>query len=415
VDLRRQLAVVALVYVIEGFPMGTYSSAFGFYFSSQHAALTSIGLLGALSLAWSLKVLWSPIVERYGTRQQWIAGALIAMALALIAVAWLPPPPPAPPGNSAPQPLMPTDPLAIALWIALATYCIASATQDIAIDAYTIGLVDRANLGPANAARTAAYRVGMLASGSGLLLLPDRFGWDSVFLTGAAFSAIFAIALAATPVIPLPPAEERRPLEALVRWSRRPGVWAVIAFVLLFRIGDRAMGPMVAPFWVERGFDAAEYGAFTGIGSLLFVAGGVAAGAWMARAGMVRALWVTGALALVSNLGYAAAAAWPETGKLSVYAASAIESVTSGAVGATFVAFLMSICDRRHAAVEYALLSSLYAAAGALLAGASGWITESVGYAGYFALTAAFAAPAFAFLSRAARWIEPAESEPRAR
>jgi PAT family beta-lactamase induction signal transducer AmpG len=72
------------------------------------------------------------------------------------------------------------------------------------------------------------------------------------------------------------------------------------------------------------------------------------------------------------------------------------------------VAFLMAICDRRYAAVEYALLSSLYAAAGAMLAGASGWITEATGYAGYFALTAFFAAPAFAFLALAARWIAPA-------
>jgi PAT family beta-lactamase induction signal transducer AmpG len=410
VDLRRQLAVVALVYVIEGFPMGTYASVFGFYFSSQHAALTSIGLLGLLQLAWSLKVVWSPIVERYGTRQQWIAGALLAMAAALAAVAWLPPPMPALPGMESPPPppVLSGNPFEVALWIALLIFCAASATQDIAIDAYTIGLVDRANLGPANAVRTAAYRAGMLLSSAGLLLLPDRFGWDSAFLVGAALSVMFALVLAATPAIALPPAAERRPLEALVRWSRRPGVWAVIVFVLLFRIGDKAMGPMIAPFWVERGFNAAEYGTFAAFfGAFLFVVGGVAAGAWMARAGMVRALWVTGALALVSNLGYAAAAAWPETGKLGVYVASAIESATSGAVGATFVAFLMSICDRRHAAVEYALLTSLYAAAGALLAGASGWITEAFGYAGYFALTAAFAAPAFAFLTRAARWLEP--------
>ena len=130
---------------------------------------------------------------------------------------------------------------------------------------------------------------------------------------------------------------------------------------------------------------------------------------------MIRALWVTGALALVSNLGYAAAAAQPDTGKLAVYAAGAIESATSGAVGATFVAFLMSICDRRYAAVEYALLSSLYAGAGSVLAGASGWITEAVGYAGYFALTAAFAAPAFAFLSRAAKWTLPVVEETHSR
>jgi PAT family beta-lactamase induction signal transducer AmpG len=395
VNLRRQLAVVALVYVIEGFPMGAYSGVFGFYLASRHAALTSIGVLGWLSLAWSLKVVWSPIVERYGTRQQWIAGALVVMASALAVVAWLP-----------------SNPIGAALWTALAIYCAASATQDIAIDAYTIGLIDRENLGPANAVRTAAYRVGMIASSSGLLLLPDRFGWDAAFLGGAALSLLLAASLAVTPAVALPPAAERRPLEALARWSRRPGAASVVAFVLLFRIGDKAMGPMLAPFWAQRGFSATEYGAFAGLfGSLLFVAGGIAAGLWMSRVGMVKALWATGALALLSNLGYAAAAARPETGKLAVYAAAAIESATSGAVGATFVAFLMSICDKRHAAVEYALLSSLYAAAGAVLAGGSGWITEATGFAGYFALTAAFAAPAFAFLSRAARWIEPGTQE----
>jgi MFS transporter, PAT family, beta-lactamase induction signal transducer AmpG len=397
VNLRRQLAIVALVYVIEGFPMGVYSGVFGFYFASRDVALATIGVLGWLSLAWSLKVAWSPLVERYGTRQQWIAGSLVAMAGALAAVAWLP-----------------ANPIGAALWTALAIYCAASATQDIAIDAYTIGLVDRANLGPANAVRTAAYRVGMIAASGGLLLLPDRFGWKSVFLAGAALSLLWAVTLAATPAVVLARASERRPLEALVRWARRPGAGSVVVFVLLFRIGDKAMGPMVAPFWEQRGFSATEYGAFAGLlGSLLFVAGGIAAGAAMARTGMVKALWATGALALLSNLVYAAAAAHPETGKLAVYAAAALESATSGAVGAAFVAYLMSICDKRYAAVEYALLSSLYAAAGAVLAGASGWITQALGYAGYFALTAAFALPAFAFLSRAARWIDAGAPAPQ--
>ena len=260
-DLRRQLAVVALVYVIEGFPMGTYSSVFGFYFASHHAALASIGLLGLLSLAWSLKVVWSPIVDRYGTRQQWIAGALIAMAGALAAVAWLPPPPPAS-GTDAYPPILAAGPMIAALWTALVLYCAASATQDIAIDAYTIGLVSRENLGPANSVRTAAYRVGMIASSSGLLLLPDRFGWDSAFLAGAAMSLLLAAGLALTPAISLPPGAERRPLAALARWGRRPGAASVVAFVVLFRIGDKAMGPMVPPFWVQRGFSAAEYGSF---------------------------------------------------------------------------------------------------------------------------------------------------------
>src|SRR5258706_15619644 len=98
--------------------MGAYSSVFGFYLASQHAALASIGVLGWLSLAWSLKVVWSPVVERYGTRQQWIAGALVAMAGALAAVAWLP-----------------AAPIGAGPWAAFGVYCAASAPQGVVVAA----------------------------------------------------------------------------------------------------------------------------------------------------------------------------------------------------------------------------------------------------------------------------------------
>jgi PAT family beta-lactamase induction signal transducer AmpG len=189
----------------------------------------------------------------------------------------------------------------------------------------------------------------------------------------------------------------------------------VVAFVVLFRIGDRAMGPMLPTFWVDRGFSDAELALFANLfGAGATIAGAIAGGAWVARAGIVSALWATGALALVSNLVYAAAAAWPESGRTAVYGASVLEAVSSGAVGAAFVSYLMRICEREHAAVQYAVLTGLYASVGTLLASGSGRIAEATGYAGYFALTAAFAAPAFVFLSRAARWIEPvADPDPR--
>ncbi len=182
--------------------------------------------------------------------------------------------------------------------------------------------------------------------------------------------------------------------------------------MILFRIGDRAMGPMLPTFWVDRGFSDTELALLAnGVGALATIAGAIAGGAWVARAGIVPALWGTGALALASNLVYAGAAAWPETGRIGVYVASIIEAVSSGAVGAAFVSYLMRICEPRHAAVQYAVLTGLYASIGTALASASGRITEATGYAGYFALTAAFAAPAFAFLARAARWIEPVSDD----
>ncbi len=146
-DLRRQLAVVALVYVIEGFPMGVFQHVLSVYFRRHGVSLAEIGLLSALGYAWTAKAFWSPLVERLGTRQDWIRGGLAAMAAALTALA-----------------LLPANPIGPALVAALALYCVASATQDIAIDGYTIGLVDRGREGPANAVRTTAYRIGLAPS-----------------------------------------------------------------------------------------------------------------------------------------------------------------------------------------------------------------------------------------------------------
>ena len=393
--LRRQLWIVAGVYVVEGFPMGLYQGVFGVYLRRHEVGLAAIGLLGGLGLAWSLKPLWSPLVERFGSRQDWIRGALGAMALALLAVSTLPP-----------------NPVGLALWAALALFCAASATQDIAIDAYTIGLVDRGQEGPVNAVRMTAYRVGWVAASSGILLLPAWIGWPGAFQVAAIACLGMAAATWATPPVPLPPPAQRRPLRALAGWAGQPGLFAMLGFVLLYRIGDRAMAPMIAPFWVDRGFSDAEIAAFSSaLGAVATVAGAVAGGAAVWRWGIPRSLWVCGALAVASNCIYAAAAAWPASGRIGVYAASLIESSTSGAVGAAFLSYLMRICEKRHAAVQYAVLTGLYALAGSLLAGASGWITERTGYAGYFLLTAAFAAPAFAMLPRARSWMRPLDED----
>jgi len=392
VDLRRQLAVVALVYVIEGFPMGVYQHVLRVYLRRQGVSLAEIGLVSALGFAWILKPLWSPLVERYRPRQDWIRGALVAMAASLAVIAALP-----------------ASPVGFAVVAAAAIYCLASATQDIAIDGYTIGLVDRGREGPANAVRSTAYRVGLALSGSGLLLLPARFGWRATFFAAAGLTALFAAAVSLTPPIALPPPADRRPLHSLRVWLARPGMVPVLAFVILFRIGDKAVGPMLSTFWVDRGFSDAEIALLqNGLGAGATIVGAIAGGALVARAGIVPALWSLGAFALVSNLVYAAAAAWPESGRIGVYVASVIESVASGAVGAAFLSYLMRISEREHAAVQYAVLTGLYASAGTLLQIASGRIAEATGYAGYFALTAAFAAPAFLFLPRAARWIQPA-------
>jgi PAT family beta-lactamase induction signal transducer AmpG len=177
--------------------------------------------------------------------------------------------------------------------------------------------------------------------------------------------------------------------------------------VLLYRVGDLAMGPMVKPFWVARGFSDEEIGLVSvTLGIAAMIAGSWLAGGLISRYGIGRMLWAIGVVALASNLGYAAAAAAPAAGAPAVYTASLVESFCSGMAGVTFMSFLMRICDKTHAAVQYAMLTATYAAAGSVLRIFSGALTDELGFATYFALTAAFALPALTLIPAARRWLD---------
>jgi PAT family beta-lactamase induction signal transducer AmpG len=384
-SLRRTLPVIALVYGIEGFPMGAHE-LWPIYLRRSGASLVEIGLLATLGYAWTLKLLWSPLVDRFGEPRRWVAGSMAAMAAALLWIAY-----------SAPH-----ASLSLALWAAFWIYCLASATQDIAIDGYSISITRRGDEGPVNAIKAIAYRGGMLLATS-LLFVPRWLGWSATFALAAAISAGMALAAFAAPKLDVP-ARERRPLApALLRWLSGRDATALIVFIILYRIGDLAMGPMLSAFWVDRGFSDEEIALVSkslGIGA--YVLGATLGGWGVYRFGIERALWIFGALALVSNLGYATVAALPALGRAGIYAAALGESFSSGLVSAAFLSYLMRVCEREHAAVQYALLTAAYRL-GISVASLSGWLTEWLGYAGYFALTAAMALPAFAFLRRAAR------------
>src|SRR5215813_4018530 len=162
--LRRKLFWVAILYFAEGLPFGIVKEVVPVYFKVSGVSLTDIGLASLLGLPWTLKVVWSPLIDRYGERRQWITACLLALALfaALVPIF---------------DPSLPT----LGLWSVLLAITVASATQDIAIDAYTIGLIDPGEEGDANGVRVSAYRVALIASGGALVLLAPLIGWSVAF------------------------------------------------------------------------------------------------------------------------------------------------------------------------------------------------------------------------------------------
>jgi PAT family beta-lactamase induction signal transducer AmpG len=392
-DLRRKLWWVSVLYFAEGFPFGIAVDNLPVYFRTHGVSLVDIGLFNLLRMPWTLKVMWSPLIDRYGARRQWIAGALLTMAALMAVLPWF-------------DPSHPT----VWIWALLLAFTVASATQDIAIDAYTIGLLAPGEEGAANGVRVSAYRAALIVSGGGLVALGGRLGWPMAFWIAAGILVILAAMVWRSPRPTM--AREHREgawLQPLWAWLRRPGAPAIFVFVLTYKLGDVSMGPMIKPFWVDRGLSVEEIGLVsTTLGVFATVLGALAGGGLTTRWGIFRGLWVLGLVQAFSNLGYTAVA-YAGAGRLAIYAASVVESFAGGLGTAAFLAFLMHICDKRQAATEYALLSAIFAAAGWLIGSVSGWGVTHLGYAQYFLLTFLLAFPAFGLLPWVKSWITDRE------
>ena len=386
------MAWIAGFYFAEGLPFGIVVDNLPVYFRVHGVSLAAIGMLSLLGLPWTLKVLWAPLVDRFGERRHWITAALLSMGVILLVLPWLDP---ASPG--------------FWIWSLLFLFTMASATQDVAIDAWTIGIVAPGEEGIANGIRVSAYRAALVLAGGGLVVLAGQFGWSPVFMLAAGLFFLLALCAWQSPRPVLPRSQEARSwFGPLLAWARRPGAWAVVAFILLYKLGDAAMGPMVKPFWLDRGLTLEEIGVVsTGFGVGASVAGALAGGWLTSRYGILRGLIFLGALQAFSNLGYAGVALL-DGGRLSIYAASLFESFTGGLGTAAFLAFLMHICDPEEAATEYALLSALFGLTRTIAGSISGFSAAFLGYGPFFLLTFVLSFPAYLLFPRVRRWIHDA-------
>lgn len=207
--LKSKLFWVGLLYFSEGFPLGVFYEIFPVYFRQQGVDLRQIGVLSLLGLAWTLKFLWAPAIDYWRQHRRWMAVVDVGMGLAMVFFAMY--------AGFGPV-----------VWLAIGTFTVLSATNDIAIDGYTIEYLDKHELGLANGIRIGAYRVGMLASGFALMA-SDWIGWSGAFvLSAVVFFALAAMSLAA-PVeraIAAVRGDVRAELAAL---SRSPFALAVLA------------------------------------------------------------------------------------------------------------------------------------------------------------------------------------------
>jgi PAT family beta-lactamase induction signal transducer AmpG len=381
VTQRKVLFWIAVLYFAEGLPFGIAYDVWPVFFRVHGVSLREIGLMSLLSLPWTWKLLWAPLVDRFGARQHWITACLFALGATTLAI----------------LPQDASDP-SLMMWGLLLLFTTASATQDIAIDAYAVDVATPSTVGSINGVRVSAARVALMVGGGGVVVLADYTGWTVLWVALAVVFFVLAGLAWLSPRVQLEASERRHALRPVLRWFFRWEMVAVIAFVLLYKVGDSTLGRMVKPFWVDRGYSLAEIGAISvTLGTVLTILGALAGGWFTNRYGIFRALLWLGLAQLVSNLGYVAVAAI-ELPRESIYVASMVESFTQGLGTAAFLSFLMNLCDMERAATQYAILSAAFALTRDVAGAFSGIGVEALGYAVYFALTTALALPGLALL-----------------
>ena len=351
--------IAAILYFSEGLPFGIVKELVPLYLRVEHVELKVIGLASTVSAAWTLKFFWSPLVDAFGTYRRWITGALIVIITSLAALASTP----------------------AFFYAFLALLAIGSATQDIAVDAFTIRATPPSLLGPVNSIRVTAYRIALMVGGGALAALAGRAGWRAAFGAAAAIAVLILIFTMTLPDDRGERTERAHLFGDLLHWLRRPRAGILLAIVFLYRLGEFAIVTMIKPYWVDRGYSPAEIGTITSvIGVIVSVIGVIIGGWFVARYGLYAALLWLGIAQTLSNLGYA-------------LVATVVENLGYGVGTAAFLAYLMSICERERAATEYALLSAAFGFTGTVMGAVSGYIAQYAGYPIYFWLTVTLGIP----------------------
>jgi PAT family beta-lactamase induction signal transducer AmpG len=283
-----------------------------------------------------------------------------------------------------------------------------SASQDIVVDAYRREDLPDEELGLGAGLYVNGYRSGMLLASGGGLIMADHIPFSMVYQVMAAcmLPGIFTTLLAREPDIRdrTPKTIKEAVVEPLVEYFRRKGALWILAFIVLYKIGDTMASAITIPFYLDIGFSKTQIGTVVKLfGFWATVGGTLIGGVVMLRLKINRSLWVFGFFQAISTAGFAILA---RIGN-SVIALSAVitfENLCSGMGTAAFVAFMASITDKRFTATQYALLSSLMGVPRVIASAPTGFLAKSLGWETFFIFCTLIAAPGILLLPKFAPW-----------
>jgi MFS transporter, PAT family, beta-lactamase induction signal transducer AmpG len=395
----RKMAALILLGFASGLPLYLTSKTLQAWMTVEGVDLEAIGLFSLVGIPYSLKFLWSPLLDRFvppflGRRRGWLVLIQAALILAIASMTWQ----------------NPTQAIQL-LAINAVIVAFLSATQDIAADAYRTDVLEMHELGAGAAVFVLGYRIALLVTGSLALILADRISWSMVYLI---LAAVMAIGLLASLWAPEPKIKGQPPeslLDAVVlpfvEFFQRLGGGhgaMILVFVVLYKLGDAVAANMSTPFLLQTGFTQTDIGAIQGgMGLIATIVGTLAGGALLTQLGINRSLWIFGGLQAISNLAYFGLAQLGKDYSFMILTIN-IENFCAGLGNAAFLAFFMSLCNARFSATQFALLSSLMAVSRDILVAPAGAIAAKIGWSSFFLFSIAVAIPGLLLLPVFAPW-----------
>jgi len=392
----RRTAAVSLLSFSSGLPLGLVWIAIPTWLAREGVDIRIIGLFTLAQAPWSFKFLWSPFMDRYsvpfqglGRKLGWTLLAQIGLLVLTLAL-----------GGVAGKPE--------AIWVIgslTLAIAFASASQDIAIDAYTVEILETNEQGIAVGARTALYRAAMFVAGGLAITLAGLWSWPLMF---ALIALLYVPMMGVTLFAPRPATDQlggpRSLREAVwdpfVSFLAKRRALELLAFVVLYKLADNLAGALVRPFLVQIGFNDIDVGIATAtIGLVATLAGTFLGGMLTTAMGLGHALWVFGALQIASNFGYVLIADIGLNRPL-MYSAIGFESLTTGMGTGAFGVLLLRMTMKQFSATQYALFSSLFALPRILAGPVTGVMVDAIGWHDFFLFSIAVGVPGMLMLQR---------------
>jgi Major Facilitator Superfamily. len=401
VFLQPKMMVIMGFGFASGLPLLLTKDTLQAWMTKDGINIETVVWFSLVSLPYSLKFLWSPLLDRFvppflGRRRGWILLVQIALMLAIALMA-------------SQSPKQSLELLAI-MGVIVAFL---SATQDIVVDAYRADILEEHEAGAGAGLAVLGYRIALLTTGAVAFALADVIGWQWAYLIMA---GLMGIGVATTLYSKNPPAESPttitlvdavwKPLEEFfTRLTIKKGLF-VLLFILLYRLADSLVAVVATPFLLSLKFTQTELGAVRGgIGLAATLVGTLAGGAVLSKIGVNKSLWIFGILQAASNGFYWLLAVVGQNFAMMLLTVN-VENFCTGLGTAAFVGFLITMCHPQFSATQYALLSSLVALSRDIVVAPSGEIVEFLGWQGFFAMSILAAVPGLILLPLFAPWRE---------